>query len=356
MIARPAFQDWAAAFPLTRGLAKRRALALFDLTAGFVYSQVLRAVVELDLLDRLAEGPRSVAELAAETGLPPDRAERLLAAAASLELLARVDGGYRLGQVGAALRGLPGVAEMVRHHDLLYRDLADPVALFRGEATPELARFWGYVGGHRTHALSAEETAPYTRLMAATQTMISAEVLASYPVRRHRHLLDIGGGDGSFLQAAAARASRLQVTLFDLPAVAAQAEVRFAGSGLSPRARAVGGDFFADALPVGADAVSLLRVLYDHDDGPALEILRRAFAALPPGGSLIVGEPMAETPGAPRVGDAYFSLYILAMTHGRPRSAQALTELIAAAGFVEIRRRRTRRPFLTGLITARRPS
>ncbi len=354
LIASPRFQDWAAGFPLTAPVARTRALALFDLTAGFVYTQVLRAVVELDLVERLACGPRTTLELAAETGLAPERAERLLAAAASLGILARAEGGWRLGQVGAALRGVPGVSEMVRHHDLLYRDLADPVALFRGETEPETARFWGYVGGRRTHDLAARETAPYTRLMAATQAMISAEVLASYPVRRHRHWMDVGGGDGSFLRAAAARAPRLRMTLFDLPAVAAEAEARFAEAGLGARARAVGGDFFADPLPEGADAISLVRVIYDHDDDAVARLLARVHAALPPGGTLVLAEPMAETPGAPRVGDAYFSLYILAMTHGRPRSPEALSELLAGAGFERIRRLRTRRPFLTGLITARR--
>ncbi len=353
LIANPRFQDWAAGFPLTRGVAEARALALFDLTAGFVYTQVLRAVVELDLLERLAEGPKPAAAIARETGLAPDRAERLMAAAASLGLLAQTPGGYRLGQVGAALRGLPGVAEMVRHHALLYEDLADPVALFRGETEPKLARYWGYVGGVRTHGLAEGETAPYTRLMAATQAMISAEVLASYPMRRHRHLLDLGGGDGSFLRAAAARAPRLRLTLFDLPTVAEAARPRFAAEGLAGRAEAVGGDFFADPLPKGADALSLVRVLYDHDDDAVLRLLRRARAALAPGGTLLVAEPMADTPRARRVGDAYFSLYILAMTHGRPRSAAELSALLAEAGFERIRRRRTRRPFLTGLLTAR---
>ena len=42
-IADPAFRRWAARFPLTRPIAQRRAQALFDLVAGFSYSQVLLA-------------------------------------------------------------------------------------------------------------------------------------------------------------------------------------------------------------------------------------------------------------------------------------------------------------------------
>ncbi|MEM9145153.1 MAG: methyltransferase [Pseudomonadota bacterium] len=352
MIARPSFQDWAASFPLTRGIARRRALDLFDLTAGFVYSQVLHAVVVLEIPERLADGPRSMAEIAAATGLAPAPAERLMAAAGSLGLVARTGDRWRLGQLGAALLGAPGVIEMVRHHALLYRDLADPVALLRGETEPELARYWGYVGGHRTHALAPDETAPYTRLMAATQAMVSAEVIASYPFRRHRHLMDLGGGDGSFLRAVAVRAPRLSLTLFDLPAVAAEATPRFAEAGLADRARALGGDFFADPFPEGADLISLVRVLYDHNDDAVRALLAKARTAVAPGGRLLVAEPMAETPGAPRVGDVYFGFYIMAMTHGRPRSVARLTALLAEAGFRDIRPHRTRRPFLTGLLSA----
>lgn len=352
-IADPAFQDWAAGFPLTRRIARRRAEDLFDLTAGFVYTQTLFACVEAEVFEHLAERPMTADELAPRIGLAPPAARRLMAAAASLGLVARRGGErFGLGQLGAAMRGAPGVAEMVRHHALLYRDLADPLALLRGDTEPELARYWGYVGGRRTHDLGPGETAPYTRLMAATQAMVSAEVLASYRFGRHRRLMDVGGGDGSFLRAVAARNPRLALTLFDLPAVADEARGRFADAGLAERAEVVGGDFFADPIPGGADAMSLVRVLYDHDDDAALRLLARLRPAIAPGGRLVVAEPMAETPGVPRVGDAYFSLYILAMTHGRPRTAAELAGLLREAGFARVRPVRTRRPFLTGLLIA----
>ncbi|MGZ6036711.1 MAG: hypothetical protein ACXWLG_14775, partial [Myxococcaceae bacterium] len=43
ILSSPRFQRWAAEFPLFRWIARRRTLALFDLCAGFVYSQVLQA-------------------------------------------------------------------------------------------------------------------------------------------------------------------------------------------------------------------------------------------------------------------------------------------------------------------------
>ena len=87
LFGNPAFRRWAAATPLLRGIARRRARAVFDLTAGFVYSQVLQACVRLRLFDLLAEGPQSVAALAPRLGLSEEATRRLLAGAAALELV-----------------------------------------------------------------------------------------------------------------------------------------------------------------------------------------------------------------------------------------------------------------------------
>ncbi len=131
-VARPGFQRWAAAFPLTRPVARRHARELFDLVAGFVYSQVLLACVRLDLFERLAGGAVSEAALAAQLNLGDEALERLLAAAAALELVERRPGArVALGRLGAPMVGNRAVAAMVEHHATLYADLADPLALPR---------------------------------------------------------------------------------------------------------------------------------------------------------------------------------------------------------------------------------
>ena len=202
----------------------------------------------------------------------------------------------------------------------------------------------------RSHAA---QIAGYTDLMSASQPFIAAEVLDAYDVGRHRCLLDVGGGDGRFLVEAAARAPSLRVMLFDLPAVAARAAARFAAAGLAARARAIGGDFRTDALPQGADLVSLVRILHDHDDATVQALLRAVRTCLPPGGTLLIAEPLAATSGAEPVGDAYFGFYLMAMGRGRPRRAAELTSMLAEAGFDRIRTLRTRSPLLTGLLLAR---
>jgi demethylspheroidene O-methyltransferase len=360
LVANPKFQRWAASFPLTKPIAEKNARALFDLTAGFVYSQVLTACVRLDVFRRLAQGPRAARALGVEMGLSTEAAERLLRAAVALKLLeTRRDGRFALADLGAAMLGNPSIAAFVEHHALLYDDLSDPVALLRGERPARLARFWPYAVRRPGDPPPAESTpederayAHYCDLMSRSQALIAEDVLDAFAPEGGKAWLDVGGGEGVFLSAVAARHSGLSLMLFDLPPVAARARLALDRRGLSARARVFEGDFLHDTLPQGADILSLVRVLHDHDDESALCILRAAQAALPPGGRLLIAEPMASTPGAEAVGDAYFGFYLLAMGRGRARTPQEIFALLQTAGFGRAQSLKTRRPLLTSVITA----
>jgi demethylspheroidene O-methyltransferase len=343
LLARPGVQRRLSRFWGTRFIARREARALFDVCAGFVYAQVLGACVELTLFDRLGAGPLTVVQLATACDVPPDRLMVLIRAADSLRLLRLRGERVRLGALGAALRGNPGLAAMIAHHKLFYRDITDPVALLRGQTTPELAAFWPYRGQGAPGA--------YSELMAATQPMIAAELLDCFDIHHFDDILDIGGGDGSFLRAAGARAPKARLRLFDMPDVAARASTNFSAWGLSDRATAIGGDFFADPLP-RAGLITLVRVLHDHDDARAQALLTAVRAALPPGGVLVIAEPMAGAPGAAPVGDAYFGFYLLATGSGRARRPAELAAMLKTAGFSRARQLATSQPLVTGVMVA----
>lgn len=352
VLGSPHFQQFAARFPLTRFVARRRARGLFDIVAGFVYSQTLAACVETGLFDALAAGPRPLDALAGRIALPRDSALRLLRAAAALDLVEPLGGErWALGSAGAALRGNGGIAEMVAHHRLLYADLADPVALLRrGGGGGELAHYWSYAEAPGDGAPA--QVAAYSRLMAASQPLVAAQILDSYRFSQHQRMLDIGGGEGRFVESVAARVPHLALALFDLPAVGARAAARFAAAGIAERVSVHGGSFLADALPGGHDLVTLVRVLHDHDDAPALALLRAIRVALPPGGRLLIAEPMAGTRGSRPAGDAYFGLYLLAMGSGRPRPPQEIREMLRIAGFKRSRTLRTALPMTCRVIVA----
>lgn len=353
LIANPDFQRWASATTLTRSIAQRNARALFDITAGFVYSQILNACIKLGLLEFLHKaGPSDAKAVAEETKIPAESAQRLLRAAAALRLLKPAPGGkFALGDLGAAVIGNPGVAAFVRHHELLYADLADPVALLRGEKKTKLSDFWSYAD--KAGAGDADHTQSYSALMASTQGLIAEAVLGAYPFTTRHSLLDVGGGEGGFVAAAAKKLPNFKITMLDLPPVVERAKAKLKDLGLEERVDVVAGDMLKDPWPQqGADVITLVRVLHDHEDAEALKILKAARDVLPPNGDIVIAEPMSGVTGAEPVGDAYFGFYLLAMGRGRARTSSEIGALLKEAGFGRPLSLRTPNPYFTSVVTA----
>ncbi len=353
-LVNPAFRRWAMAWRLPRWLVRRRARSLFDVMAGFVYSQTLLACVRLRLMDHVAQGPQTLSRLSALTGVPEVGLERLLRAACSLNLLEQRDtGAYGVGVLGAPLVGDAGIAAMIEHHALLYDDLRDPVALVKAERpSGRMADYWVYANTAEPGALRDEDVAAYSALMSATQPMIAEEVLQAVDLRRYRCLMDVGGGEGRFIQQAAAHAPHLKLQLFELPAVAERARERLARAGLAQRCTVHGGDFAGGVLPTGSDLITLIRVAFDHPDERVLKVLQAVHRSLPTGGSVVLAEPMSGTPGAEPMGEAYFGFYLMAMGRGRPRAPAHLAQLLSQAGFGSIQLMPTRLPLQTRVMVA----
>lgn len=350
LLASPGFQDRVTRIPLLRRVARQRAGQLFDHVAGFVYSQILLACIETDLLDLLSEGPIDNQALARSAKLSPDATDRLLRAASAIGIAENVaTGWWMLGQQGAALRANPGAQAMILHHRVLYADLADPVALLRADrAKPtRLSDYWRYASDTDRDVAGA-----YSSLMASSQEMVARQALAAHDFGQYRRVLDVGGGHGRFAQALAEREPGLAIGLLDLPSVIAGARDRLGALGLADRIEMHPGDAFAASLPQGYDCITLVRVLHDHDDDRAQALLAATRQALPERGTLVIVEPMAGAQGAEAMGDGYFGLYLWAMNSGRPRRASEYGRMLKHAGFRRWAEAKTGQPVITSLLVA----
>ncbi len=319
-----------------------------------MHSQVLLACVRLQLFDMLSHGAKSLSDIARDAGVDAMRLQRLLDAAVGLQLLEHRGGDrYGLGVHGAAMAGNTSLLALVEHHALFYQDLADPVSLIANpDAETAMAKLWPYATGDRPESLEREDVARYTELMAASQAMIAEQVLGAVSLRRHRKLLDIGGGAGAFAIAVARRWPKLEITIADIPAVAEIARERVEQAGMASRIEVIGVDATRDSLPQGFDVVSLVRILHDHDEPAAMSILAGARHAIEKGGTLLVAEPMADAAGAGDLIATYFHVYLLAMGSGRPRDFDELSRLLENGGFHDVRRLRTTVPLITSVVTA----
>lgn len=343
------FQSFCARFWPTRPIARANAASVFDLCAGFVYSQVLFTCVKLDLLALLHKNALTLEDVVSQIELPFDGAARLFKAAVAINILERRSGGrFGLGPVGAAVLGNAGLQGMILHHAHLYADLADPVGLLQERTTQtELANYWAYSRATEQTERPPQYVQDYSALMSQTLNVIAEEVINAYPMGRHKRLLDVGGGDGAFLAAVGARVKDLELGLFDLPPVAQLAAKRFEGG--SHSVEITGGNMFEDAWPVGADLISLVRVALDHDDSAVMKIYEKARLALKPGATLLIAEPMSDSP---RVGDAYFGFYLWAMGSGRARTMAEHRQMLSAAGFQSVKVINTAQPVLVRILAA----
>ncbi len=356
VFANPRFQYWAAKLPLINLIARSRASAAFDLVAGFTYTQTLRAYVESGLFDTLAKGPIGANAVAAEIDLSKEAALTLLRAGRALRLSEEAHSdGWMLGEQGAVLAADMGAQAMVRHHRLLYADLADPMELLRQDRkeSTDLSRYWSYAGALHGAAKSGEKTREYSELMAASQHFVADQVLASFRFPTGAKLLDVGGGHGAFLTRMGQANSSLHLGLFDLPEVVETGAQVLAEAVGSDRVSAHPGNFFEDAIPTGYDIISLVRILHDHDDEPASKLLANIRASLAPGGRLLIAEPMARVPGAEGMGEAFFGMYLWAMGSGRARSSGEITGMLRSAGFSSTRTIATPQPVNASIVVAK---
>lgn len=341
LIANSRFQNTVAKIPFLRGIAKKRANQLFDVMAGFVYTQILLACIRLNIFNQLKDGPLTLEAIKNECGLERAPLKQLLDAAVSIHLLEiRANYRYGLGKLGAPLVGNSALAAMIEHHSVLYEDLRDPLLLLSGKLkSKKLEKFWPYVSNDLEDQESLkdqERVKDYSDLMSASLPLVADQVLGAYDFSRHRCLLDIGGGQGTFLKRVHLQSPQLERMLFDLPGVANLAELNFSASSENQSIKVFGGDFFKDELPSGADLITLIRVIFDHDDERVKILLRSIFRALSPGGKLLIAEPMAETPDHPPMGHAYFGFYLMAMGRGRPRTVEEIGQLALEAGFKRV--------------------
>jgi demethylspheroidene O-methyltransferase len=115
----------------------------------------------------------------------------------------------------------------------------------------------------------------------------------------------------------------------------------------------MGGSFLSDRLPDGADIVSLIRIIHDHDDHNVMTLLRSVREMLPDDGTLLIAEPISGVRGTEQIGDAYFAFYLMAMGSGRPRTFARLREMLGESGFRNVNLLPAGLPLLTSVIVAR---
>ncbi|KAB8160191.1 helix-turn-helix domain-containing protein [Streptomyces sp. 3MP-14] len=302
---------------------------------GTMAAQAVGAAARLGVLDALGERERTAEELATDCGAEPGSLLRLLRALAGLGLLTEErPGAFRATATGRVLRadhpGSFATVARVFTEPLMVRSwerLADAVRT--GEPTfPQVfgRDFFGYL--EERPALSAEFNASMSQGSRST-----ADVLpGAYDFAGRHTVVDVGGGDGTLLASILRAHPGLRGVVHDTPKGLAQARATMERAGVAERFDEAPGDFFA-SVPTGGDLYLLKSVLHDWNDERCVTLLGNCRAALPPGGRVLVVEPVLPPTVAPELAGFYLSdLNMLVNLGGRERTRDDFESLLTAAG------------------------
>ncbi|MEC4020185.1 methyltransferase [Streptomyces sp. H27-D2] len=300
--------------------------------ADLVTPMAVRVAATLRIADHITEGLRTAPELAAVADADPDALDRVLRHLAAVDVLSRdAAGRYALTGLGHALRDdhPSGLRALLDAESAIGRADLSFVQLPHSVRTGEPA-FPAHFGRPFWDDLAADpaRTASYDAQMGVDAAMWAPAVLAAYDWGSLRHLVDVGGGNGTLLAALLSKHSDLRGTVLDQPATAEAARRTLTAAGLDGRSEAIAGDFF-EPLPPGADGYLLTAILHDWDDEAAGAILRRCAEAAGADGSVFVVEKTGAD--GESLGTA-MDLRMLAYFGGRERGVAGITALAADSG------------------------
>jgi hypothetical protein len=310
---------------------------LWDFLRGATMTKALAIAVDLRIPEALANGPKSVDELARDAGVDADVLHRLLRALASDGVFEEQEPGTFASNAGSESLLEAGWSSFAHlFGGVFYKAIGDlDDAARTGAATfPDSFGdgFWPWLAAH------PEERAIFDRAMSGGKRL-NADRLAELDWSDGDVVVDVGGGNGALLVDLLERRPGLRGVVLDLP------ETVRDEAALGPDIAFVEGSFF-DAVPAG-DTYVLSGIIHDWDDRAAATILQTIRAAAQPHARVLITETVIQ-PGNEPEGAKWLDLLMLVLAGGRERTEPEWRALLEGVGLEPVR-------IENGLIEARCP-
>jgi len=306
---------------------------MLQMLNAFLTVQGLHVVAALGIADHLADGSRSVDDLANVTGAHRESLYRLLRMLTGADVFREeADGRFALTALGETLRS--DGPDSVRDWALYVGD-PDPWEAWGRLRETTMTGEPGFVLAHGMPtyeylARHPELGAPFDRWMTRQSHQHNAAIVAAYDFSPYKVVADLGGGQGSTLAAILRANPTLRGILLDQPQVVAQTDP-LEESGVTDRCEVVGGDML-QGVPGGADVYLIKRVLMSWGDELAIRVLQHCAEALPKDGKILMVEMVMPSGNDPSPARSFDLLMLLAHKGGRVRTEAEFRDLFAAAG------------------------
>lgn len=310
-------------------------LQMLDLINGYWISKMVNVVAELDVASHLSEGPCTVAELAAATGVKAERLGRVLRALAGVGVFCTDESGRIANTalsetlVGSRPDSMRAFARMMPS-SCNWQAWDGLMVGVKGEVIPfdqqKGATHFEYLQAH------PDEEDVFAQAMASVSGAENPAVAQALDAGGIKTLVDVGGSGGHLLAAVLQQHADVRGVLFDQPQVVEVArQATFLNEeSLKARVSYAGGDFF-QAVPKDADAYLMKYILHDWNDEQCVSILASCRQAMAPGGQVIVVDNVIEPGNEPSWGKM-LDINMLVLTGGRERTADEFGLLFERAG------------------------
>jgi N,N-dimethyltransferase/O-methyltransferase len=276
-----------------------RARSVIGLNTAYFRAKVMQTAVELGVFERLAEGPAPAGALRDALGVKHRLFPEFLDVLCELGLLEHDGADYHNSDLAAEFL-VPGAATFLggtaqQHAKMHYHAWGKLTEAMReGKATSPVAGL-GPVA-YPTFYQDLDKARQVMAHMDAHNGFTADELAGQLDWSRYQSFADIGGARGNVAARIALAHPHLTGEVFDLPGLAPLADELLKDLGVADRVRFTGGDFFTDLMPA-VDVLILGHVLADWPTEARLDLLDRAYAALAPGGTIVIYDAMIDPGG-----------------------------------------------------------
>ena len=317
-------------------------VAVFEMVHHFWLASAIGVAAELGVADILKKGPKSIGELALQTGSDEESLYRLMRMLASHDVFReKYDRIFALTPLAKALQEEQLKYLITSHLTKLHYNMFSELAycVRTGKNASEL-----FTGHALFDHIGADEKRNelFIKAMTSASMMQVSAILSGYSFRTYRNIYDIGGGQGLMMASVLKKFPGCRGIVFDLPQAQGQAMEIIEQYGIADRCKFMAGSFF-ESLPEGGDLYMLKSVLHDWDDEQCMKILSNLYKAMSAESRLLIMESIIEEGNRPSFGKMSDVLMMVAVG-GKERTRVEYSILLQKAGFRIRKIRRTVAP------------
>ena len=303
---------------------------LAKLMPGFRSTQCIFAAAELGIPDLIAGGTTTLDGLAEATETNRRALFRLLRYLVSHDVFAEAEGTYQLTPIGELLRSdVEGSRRATARMNGRFLPAWGEISHSLATGNSAFAKAYG-LGAFDYFSQNPADGAIFDAVMSEIHGPESAAISAAYDFSSFSTLIDVGGGNGSFLMHILNSNPSLRGTVFDLPSVVDRTRAAIAKAGMGDRCTVAGGNFFK-SVPEGADAIMLRHILHDWDDDVSGSIVTNWRRALPADGRVLVAELIMADDQEPSLAEEV-DIAMLVLVGGIERTVAEYHDLFGRAG------------------------